>query len=217
MIEVITMDEQPVKIKRANGKDTAHAILITAKDLFLNSGFSAVSISDIAKKAGVTRSLIFHHFKTKIELWQNVESYLTAELEHFYGDLLRQTSLGRTQLLDMVFHQCFSYYDEKPEYIKLLFWQLLDNDKQLQAVSRNMLIKSLKRVIKILQRDKRLRNDLDPEVIEMVLLNGVFGPLMLKKARALTRKQKQQYIEFTMENLNKALAFRKEVKKTTFK
>ena len=48
MIEVITMDEQPVKIKRANGKDTAHAILIAAKDLFLKSGFSAVSISDIA-------------------------------------------------------------------------------------------------------------------------------------------------------------------------
>ena len=134
---------------------------------------------------------------------------LNDEVDRFYGDLFSSTSLGRSQLLNMVFDKVHTFYDQHPDHIKMLCWQLVDESPLLQQTARHTLIKSLKRVIRLLQRSHRLRSDVDPEVIEMVLLSGAFGPFFLKRARSLTRKQKQQYVEFMIESLNRALSFKR--------
>ncbi|RMD71924.1 MAG: TetR/AcrR family transcriptional regulator, partial [Gammaproteobacteria bacterium] len=47
----------------------AQAILEAAEALFAERGFDAVSLSDIAQKAGMAKSSILHHFRSKEGLY----------------------------------------------------------------------------------------------------------------------------------------------------
>ena len=51
---------------------TRESILDAATALFVDRGYEGVSMSAIAKDAGVTKSLIHHHFGTKAELYRDV-------------------------------------------------------------------------------------------------------------------------------------------------
>ena len=53
-------------------------ILTSAKQLFATNGFKDVSLDKIAAQAGVSKGAIFHHFKNKLDLFQQVFS---AEIE----------------------------------------------------------------------------------------------------------------------------------------
>ena len=48
-------------------------ILNESLTLFAQHGFAHVSVSMIAKQAGVTKSLIFNHFENKERLWETVK------------------------------------------------------------------------------------------------------------------------------------------------
>lgn len=52
--------------------NSAPAIITAACELFANSGFEAVSVAEIAQRAGVSKANIFHHFKSKDALYLEV-------------------------------------------------------------------------------------------------------------------------------------------------
>jgi len=60
-----------------NTDKTRKAIVESAQKLFAQRGFSATTIADICTKSGYTRGALFHHFKTKEalfeEIWTNME------------------------------------------------------------------------------------------------------------------------------------------------
>lgn len=47
----------------------ARSIIEAAEELFANKGFAAVSLMDIAERAGVSKANIFHHFESKDGLY----------------------------------------------------------------------------------------------------------------------------------------------------
>jgi AcrR family transcriptional regulator len=54
-------------------------ILLTARDLFEQKGYEAVSMSDVAAAAKVTRGLVHHYFGSKRELYLEVVRSVLAE------------------------------------------------------------------------------------------------------------------------------------------
>ena len=50
--------------QRRDKKATQNEILETAEELFSRRGFAATSLAEIARQAGLTKSLIHHHFGT---------------------------------------------------------------------------------------------------------------------------------------------------------
>lgn len=48
---------------------TAERILTAAEELFCATGFDAVSVRDIAERAGTQKALVFYHFESKEELF----------------------------------------------------------------------------------------------------------------------------------------------------
>jgi AcrR family transcriptional regulator len=54
-------------------------ILVTARDLFEQKGYDAVSMSDVAAAAKVTRGLVHHYFGSKRELYLDVVRSVLAE------------------------------------------------------------------------------------------------------------------------------------------
>lgn len=79
---------------------TKNTILKAALAAFIDNGYAGASISQIAKNAQVNQSLIYHHFKSKEDLWGCVKKYCVDEaikdiqiirhdtLEHFVHDLV---------------------------------------------------------------------------------------------------------------------------------
>lgn len=81
---------------------TIGAILAAARKEFTLRGFAAATIDDIAKTAGVAKGAVYHHFKSKEEIFERVLDSIQAELAaelvaaavHFTGDALDRITSG---------------------------------------------------------------------------------------------------------------------------
>jgi AcrR family transcriptional regulator len=76
-------------MRRATAKRPSHeALLDRAEELFAERGFGGIGLSEVAERAGLGKSSLFHHFETKAQLYaavlarllQRVEAELTAAL-----------------------------------------------------------------------------------------------------------------------------------------
>ncbi|NJM09306.1 TetR/AcrR family transcriptional regulator [Candidatus Gracilibacteria bacterium] len=61
---------------------TAERIIIAAKQLFMQRGYTAVSISDIIKAADITKPTLYYYFPDKAELFAQMGIYLLEEMHH---------------------------------------------------------------------------------------------------------------------------------------
>ncbi|MDQ3756244.1 MAG: TetR/AcrR family transcriptional regulator [Actinomycetota bacterium] len=70
-----------VKGLRARQAEATRELLIdAARDLFTNQGYSATSIEDIIRQAGVARGALYHHFPGKEALFKAVYDIVQAEV-----------------------------------------------------------------------------------------------------------------------------------------
>ena len=58
--------------ERTGGVTTADKIRAAAEELFCLRGFEAVSVADVAERAGVNKALVFYHFESKAHLFDLV-------------------------------------------------------------------------------------------------------------------------------------------------
>src|SRR5207344_2664777 len=67
-----TIPQQPAtpKRKRVTGADRRRLILSGARDAFLASGYAGARTKDIAERAGITEAVIYRHFASKEELFE---------------------------------------------------------------------------------------------------------------------------------------------------
>lgn len=69
---------------KRNAKDAAQTradILVKAQDLFARQGYAATSAREISAAAGVTIGAMFHHFDSKLHLFQSVFEALELEMD----------------------------------------------------------------------------------------------------------------------------------------
>jgi AcrR family transcriptional regulator len=62
--------------KRISGPERRAQIIDVALDIFAEKGFTGTRTKDIAKKAKISETLIFQHFKTKAKLYHEALIYL---------------------------------------------------------------------------------------------------------------------------------------------
>lgn len=60
--------------------ETARRVLEAAREVFAADGFAAASLDDIARRAGVTRGAVYHHYDGKSGLFRAVAEQLQAEV-----------------------------------------------------------------------------------------------------------------------------------------
>jgi AcrR family transcriptional regulator len=79
---------------RTTTRPTSERILAAATDLFSGSAYSAVSVDDIARQAGLTKMTVYQHFKSKEQLFlECLETRLCrreALLDAFFANLAPQ-------------------------------------------------------------------------------------------------------------------------------
>lgn len=115
--------------RRLDPEATRQAILEAAYDLFAERGAGRVSMSEIAKTAGITKSLIHHHFGSKKDLWNAVREHGISEYLELQGELLRTRTADEGLFRDSI-DMYFRFLKERPKLVRLMGWMAVDPDAQ---------------------------------------------------------------------------------------
>jgi len=112
----------------SNTQSTKETVLQASEKLFIKKGFSATSMSMIAREAGVTQSLIHHYFGSKKNLWYEVQvnkfqDYITLEeaiLANDDDDIIKVMEESLTTY--------FRYFQKHPSLGRMLVWTEVEED-----------------------------------------------------------------------------------------
>ncbi len=80
--ERLPRTKEQFEAMRLATKEKIHSAAIK---LFAKKGFAATGIQDIAKSAGISIGLLYRHYKTKDDLFNDLVSYATAGIERIIG------------------------------------------------------------------------------------------------------------------------------------
>ena len=98
-------DERPAEITEA------------AVALFSEKGYSATRVSDVAKRAGVSKGLMYLYFKTKEELFKSVVKSLIEPRVNALKSSIEQTDLTASEFLRGPFLQMIQQIPRSPARI----------------------------------------------------------------------------------------------------
>ena len=76
---------------------TKEVILYVSGQLFMDKGFQATSTRDIAENSGITQPNLYHHFKTKEEIYIAVLEKLSAEIKQELEELVSKPTGSLTE------------------------------------------------------------------------------------------------------------------------
>lgn len=114
--------------QRQDSALTKANILDAAEDLFADKGFDATGIMEIAKRANVTKSLIYYYFESKDEILRKLLDRLIKEvIEMKYKaveDHHPEDTITKAGLLKM-FHAGYQFYSERINMFKIIYQESL--------------------------------------------------------------------------------------------
>lgn len=152
---------------------TRQTILGAAEALILEKGFAATSVSEIAKRAGVTKSLIHHHFGSKEALWTAVKMLKVSEYFGQQMSMLRNPDSSDNLLRDSIVTY-FHFLQSHPEVIRLLTWMTLEAEMPCTEEQKELFDLALRRLSEY-QEAGALRSDVRPAFILISFLSLVQG------------------------------------------
>ena len=109
----------------SKGERTRQAVLDAACELFLNQGYSATSMRQIADKAGIALGGIYNHFASKDEIFQELviakHPYVQIFpiLQDVPGDTAEEFLTNAAQVIEAEMAQ-------HPDFFKLMFIELIE-------------------------------------------------------------------------------------------
>ncbi len=154
--------------RRYDPEATRQAILEAARKVFVERGVAETALSEVAKAAGVTKSLIHHHFKSKEELWNEVKRvnfrrYFEPILENIRSD---QVPL---QALHAIIVHMFQFLQDNPDVARMMGWMALEKDESSLELHDAVCREGLERIARG-QEDGVFRRDVNPASIMSVFI-----------------------------------------------
>lgn len=126
---------------------------------------------DIAKAAGVTQSLIHHHFGPKDALWAEVRRHAFGQYIEQQQRLVEATAEQPADLRAAM-EGYFRFLAENPDVLRMVAWLELDQPTALEGDLRELYERG-GAMVEALQAAGRLRSDLPPRFILVALLSLV--------------------------------------------
>lgn len=154
--------------RKRDAEATRTAILDAAEQLFIQKGFAEVALSQIAKAASVTKSLIHHHFGSK-------ESLCTAVKMRYYEEYaLSQKGLFESEPPSLAFLVksmigYFRYLQSKPDFTRMKGMMLLDDQHDCEEMFIP-LVEMGTAALRECQKNGEIRADISPDHILISIL-----------------------------------------------
>jgi TetR/AcrR family transcriptional regulator len=145
--------------KKNQSVSTKEAILEAAEKLFVENGYAETSISRIAKEAGVTKSLIHHHFGSKQELLTEVKRIRFGEYYEAQREDLDFTNADVKCLVDAV-TRYFEFLRRNPDLVRLISWHIIEPSHHDEREGGELARQGAEKIAEA-QAEGIFRNDVD--------------------------------------------------------
>jgi TetR/AcrR family transcriptional regulator len=161
---------------------TREAILDAAEKVFVEKGFADAPVSEIAKLAGVTKSLIHHHFGSKEGLWAAVKLHLFSGYAELQGRILGELE-PNAELLRRSVETYFRFLQKNPGFPRLLHWTHLEEVERQPFDAGGDLFRLGVQRIEQAQSSGALRADIQPFFVLVCFLGLVESWFQTKEHR----------------------------------
>jgi TetR/AcrR family transcriptional regulator len=148
---------------------TRTALIEAAEEIFLAKGFGNTSLSEIARRAGITKSLIHHYFGSKEGLWREVK---TRRFMHYAERQMAMLNEAQpsAELLRASLAFYFDFLRRNPQIVRVLAWMFLEQDQRdCLDIDRRLIAQGVEK-IREAQTLGLLRGDIDPRFILFVFI-----------------------------------------------
>ena len=107
-------------------------LLEVAGRLFGSSGYHAVSMEDVARRAGVTKPTLYDHFPSKKDLYLAlIEADLDALHDRVHAAL--EAPSGNRERIRASFQAYFDFVDDHADGFRLLMQEAIGSDAEVRA------------------------------------------------------------------------------------
>lgn len=182
-------------------RTTQDDIIESARAYFLAQGFAGTSISEIANSAKVAKSLIYHHFSSKVAIWKAVKEQIIKESigeEWALRDF--DTSTLEGFLNDFVSFRFYLYADN-PDLVTLMQWQKLEKSEEAITGLSKGIINVVEEKIKRLQLENKVRQDISSEIVTYIITSSASNPFSDQVSFLKDEIQQQIYLKFIIKSL----------------
>ncbi|GAB4188131.1 MAG: hypothetical protein Tsb002_14180 [Wenzhouxiangellaceae bacterium] len=146
-------------------------ILDAAERLFIEQGYSATSLRQVAADAGVTKSLIFHHFQTKLELWNQVKARRMGAYAQRQHEVFDQGVISLDNLTGAI-RDYFELLRDDPALVQLLARAQLDSQEHRDRFDLKLVEQFISRLQRA-QHNGLLRHEVQPACLLAIILSAV--------------------------------------------
>jgi TetR/AcrR family transcriptional regulator len=155
--------------RQRNPEATKDALIEAAEAILMEKGFSNISLSKVAKRAGITKSLIHHYFGSKEGLLREVKTrrfMLYAEQQY---EMFRNTNPS-AELLRASVAFYFDFLRQNPQIVRILAWMFLEQDQdEFFEMDRELIRQGVEKV-RDAQTAGQLRSDIDPKFVVFIFI-----------------------------------------------
>lgn len=153
-------------MKRRDPEATRNAILEAAEQVFSEKGFAETATSELARRAGVTKSLIHHHFGSKEGLWDALKQREFGIYHAAQSEMLDRPVTPDIDVLIESVAVYFRFLQSRPRFARILTWMHLEDDESCRVMGADLFAKGVERLIDA-QAKGLIRADVRPESILM--------------------------------------------------
>ncbi len=183
---------------------TKKKILNAARKLFATNGFDGTSISKLADKAGINKSLIFHHFTDKANLWRAVKHDAVAEFEK-KQTIMPSTDLKFKAFISELFYNQMAFYQSSPELIRMFNWQRLKlKNHDIKSTNTNY-FGLWESAFKQYQKQGDINKKYELTYVTTFVLSIIYSASLDMCYRFETKRSFKTYCEFCIETILRGL------------
>lgn len=136
------------RTKAAEYDERKHAIVVAAASLFASEGFEGASVSGIAERGKITKSLIYHYYKSKEDILYDVMISHVRDLESAAREAVAETDWPPARKLRELAHRFMALYVGAADRHKVL----LNDLGRLPKARRAEIVAVQRRLIEIVQK-----------------------------------------------------------------
>ena len=151
--------------------DSREEILQAAAELFMEFGYTATSIDAVAQRLGATKGRIYHHYRSKADLFFDVQIAAMTRLNEAVEPIARGQGGPIARLAAMALR-----------HTQILLTELPMQKVAVQGLERHLLASSDARQLRAVVKMRDHYEDLFVEVIDEGIRAGVFVDLPPKLA-----------------------------------
>lgn len=169
------------KAGRENGRETRRRLLHAGSELVAHAGVSAVTISAVAEKAGITRRAAYHHFASREELLFELRKALNAQL---LKSLRGVQDYGEPREL------LVALAEQDDSALRFQVFELLNH-----GLGRSVLFKNISTQLAERQRAGLIKAEVDVEMFALISMSAAFLGAALAMTLAKTKKERHVIAE----------------------